>query len=152
VGFLRDFIRTIVSIEIVMSDSEDIPALPSDSRIASALRTTVADIFNSGNLEDLTLKRVRKAVEQQLKLPEDFLKTSQEWKEKSKDIVNSEVVSRKQRWFRLVQFLHAIGSLREQTTTILTQSSQVAKATKARTRFESSFETRYSEAERKGWP
>src|ERR1700743_142843 len=99
-----------------MSDSEDAPAIPSDSRIASALRTTVADIFNSGSLEDLTLKRVRKAVEQQLNLPEDFLKTSQEWKDKSKEIVNAEVVRQKQHWFRLAQFLHTIGSLREQTT------------------------------------
>lgn len=71
-----------------MSDSESSTSLPSESRIEATLRKVVS----TGNLEELTLKRVRKAAEQELGLPEDFFKTSLEWKDRSKTIVTAEVV------------------------------------------------------------
>lgn len=74
------------------SGSETSRELPSDAKIEQAIRRVIVDRYKSGNLEDLTVKRVRKAVEQGLDLPEDHLKTDLKWKEKSKEIILHEVV------------------------------------------------------------
>ena len=75
------------------SQSRPSPA-PSSATLAAALRDTVKRIFNAGNLNDLTVKRVRAAAEKQLQLPEDFFKDHPEWRGRSKEIIEAEAVSR----------------------------------------------------------
>jgi hypothetical protein len=76
-----------------MSDSEASVSIPSDSKIKQGLRKVIERIFKSGDHDNLTLKRVRKAVEDELELPEDFFRVDSDWKEKSKDFITAEVVS-----------------------------------------------------------
>ena len=78
-----------------MSDSDSSSlsdAMPSNSVLEDALRNAVQKIYRSRNLEDLTVKRVRRAVEKQLVLEDDYFKNDSFWKEKSKSIILSEVV------------------------------------------------------------
>jgi hypothetical protein len=75
-----------------MSDSEASISLPSNSKIEQSLRKVIERIFKSGDHDNLTLKRVRKATEDDLKLPDDFFRTNDGWKEKSKVFITSEVV------------------------------------------------------------
>ena len=65
---------------------------PPNATIEQALRHAVQSVYQNGNLEDLTVKRIRKSTEKDLDLPEDFLKTDHRWKEKSKVVIQSEVV------------------------------------------------------------
>lgn len=74
-----------------MSDSELSDAPPSDDILEQELRQVVRDTYKTGNLEDLTVKRVRLAAEKSLRLPEGFYK-SDAWKTRSKDLIESEVV------------------------------------------------------------
>lgn len=78
-----------------MSESESEPgpsqSAPSASQIEQGLRDIVARLFQTGKLDELTVKRVRRAAEAELGLAEDFLK-SQEWSKKSKEIISDEVV------------------------------------------------------------
>jgi hypothetical protein len=76
-----------------MSDSEASVSLPSNPKIEQGLRKVIARFFKSGDLENLTLKRVRKATEDDLDLPEDFFRVNDAWKEKSKGFITAEVVS-----------------------------------------------------------
>lgn len=62
-----------------------------DSDLENALRVKVQQIFRLGNLDELTVKRVRRAVETELGLELDHFK-DQAWREKSKSIIESEVV------------------------------------------------------------
>lgn len=64
---------------------------PEDSDLENALRVKVQQIFRLGNLDELTVKRVRRAVETELGLELDHFK-DQAWREKSKSIIESEVV------------------------------------------------------------
>ena len=76
-----------------MSDSSSLSdAMPSSSVLEDALRDAVQKIYRSRNLEDLTVNRVRRAVEKQLVLEDDYFKNDSFWKEKSKHIILSEVV------------------------------------------------------------
>lgn len=80
-----------------LSDSEpedeiNVPAQPSDKALEQGLRDEVAGIFKSGKMEELTVKRVRLAVEKNLGLTEGFLKTSGDWKTRSEQIIKDEVV------------------------------------------------------------
>lgn len=75
-----------------MSDFESDIALPTDFRIEDTLRAIVARLYNSEDHENLTIKRVRKAAEVKLELPEDYLKENAIWKSKSKDIIADEHV------------------------------------------------------------
>ncbi len=75
-----------------MSDSEDHDAPPSDAQLEQALRAAVASTFKRGTFEDLTVKRVRIAVEQELGLPDGFFKSHARWKERSKEVIEAEVV------------------------------------------------------------
>lgn len=72
--------------------SDAVRALPSDARIERQLRDVVRAAFKQQEFDDLTLKNVRAKATTTLSLPEDFLKTDKRWKEKSKEIVRSEVV------------------------------------------------------------
>lgn len=75
-----------------MSDLELSEVSSHDTDIKTALRETVQRCFRENRLEELTVKRVRSAVEERLQLPPDFLKSNPKWKECSKNIINNEVV------------------------------------------------------------
>ncbi|PYH75760.1 putative transcriptional regulator [Aspergillus uvarum CBS 121591] len=67
------------------------PDIPSDDALEQALRDTVAEIYKSGKLEELTVKRVRLATEKALKLDEGFFKTQGDWKARSKEVIRDQV-------------------------------------------------------------
>lgn len=64
---------------------------PEDSDLENALRAKVQQIFQLGNLDELTVKRVRRAVETELGLEVDHFK-DEIWRERSKSIIESQVV------------------------------------------------------------
>ena len=75
-----------------MSDSSSLSvSVPSAFKLEEALRDAVQHVYRTGNLEDLTVKRVRKAAEEQLGLEVDYFKNDPSWKENSKSIIQSEV-------------------------------------------------------------
>ncbi|KAM5453207.1 hypothetical protein MaudCBS49596_002986 [Microsporum audouinii] len=78
-----------------MSDSESearsSSGFPDATAIEQRLRDTVANIFKSGNLDELTVKRVRLATEEKLGLEQGFFKSHNEWKLRSDEIIKNEV-------------------------------------------------------------
>lgn len=75
------------------SESEaDVPKALSDKALVQGLRDEVAAIFKSGNIDDLTVKRVRLAVEKKLGLEEGFFKSTDDWRSRSDQIIKDEVV------------------------------------------------------------
>lgn len=80
-----------------LSDSEsesepDVSTVPFDKSLEKGLRDEIARIFKSGNMEDLTVKRVRLAAEKKLGLAEGYFKTTGDWKARSEQIIKAEVV------------------------------------------------------------
>ena len=75
-----------------MSDSSLSDGAPSAAVLEQALRNAVREVYRSGDLDNLTVKRIRKAVEADLDLPDDFFKNDPAWKEESKIMIQSEVV------------------------------------------------------------
>lgn len=80
-----------------MSDSESesdksTPDVLSDEKLEKGLRDTVGNIYKTGNLDELTVKRVRLATEKALGLDEGFFKGDARWKSKSDEIIKNEVV------------------------------------------------------------
>lgn len=75
-----------------MSESSLSSGIPPDAVLEQALRKAVNQVYKDGNLEDLTVKRIRKLAEGELDLPDDFYKTDTPWKERSKHVIQSEVV------------------------------------------------------------
>ena len=75
-----------------MSDSSISDDAPSRLILQEALRNAVRAVYRSGDLDNLTVKRIRKSVEVELDLQDDFFKSDSAWKEESKDIIQSEVV------------------------------------------------------------
>ncbi|GFF94789.1 hypothetical protein IFM61606_03508 [Aspergillus udagawae] len=75
------------------SDSNQLVAAsnPSDEALEKALRDAVAKIYQSGKMEELTVKRVRLAAERALGLEEGFFKEDSAWKSKSDQIIKDEV-------------------------------------------------------------
>ncbi|OQE37193.1 hypothetical protein PENCOP_c010G04030 [Penicillium coprophilum] len=76
------------------SDSEaedEVSSGPSDQVLEKGLRDQVAAIFKSGNMEELTVKRVRLAVEATLGLTAGYFKTTGDWKARSENIIKEEV-------------------------------------------------------------
>lgn len=67
-------------------------SVPSHAKLERALREAVRDVYKNGDLENLTVKRIRKAVQEKLALEEDFFKTNDHWKDESKSVIQSEVV------------------------------------------------------------
>ena len=67
-------------------------SVPSDAKLERALREAVRDVYRNGDLENLTVKRIRKVVQEKLALEEDFFKSNDQWKEESKSVIQSEVV------------------------------------------------------------
>ncbi|KAF2101783.1 hypothetical protein NA57DRAFT_73224 [Rhizodiscina lignyota] len=82
-----------------MSDSEPNSSarLPSDPKLEECLRDIVSRVFKSGKHEDLTLRRVRTAAEEELDLPEGFFKADVKWKDRSQEIIGDEVSKRESR-------------------------------------------------------
>ncbi|KAJ5768445.1 hypothetical protein N7533_001028 [Penicillium manginii] len=80
-----------------LSDSEsepeaDTPNVPSDATLEQALRDEVTCRWESGRQEEITVKRVRLAVEEELKLEGGFFRTTGDWKAKSEEIIRDQVV------------------------------------------------------------
>jgi hypothetical protein len=79
-----------------MSDSEEevdvAPTVPSDQALEKGLRDGVAAVYKAGNMEELTVKRVRLAVEKKLGLTEGYFKSTDDWKARSEEIIRDEVV------------------------------------------------------------
>lgn len=80
-----------------LSDSEseleaDTPNVPSDTTLEQALRDEVTSRFKTGRREEITVKRVRLAVEEELKLEAGFFRATGNWKEKSEEIIRNQVV------------------------------------------------------------
>lgn len=75
-----------------MSSSSLSDGAPSEKELEQALRNAVREVYLSGDLDNLTVKRIRKSVEADLDLQDDFFKTDPEWKERSKNVIQSEVV------------------------------------------------------------
>jgi hypothetical protein len=77
-----------------MSDNESSASenAPSDAHLEQTLRDVVGKIYESGNLDELTVKRVRAATESELDLEDGFFKVGR-WKAKSKIIIENEAVS-----------------------------------------------------------
>lgn len=76
----------------VMSDSSLSDGPPSDATLEQALRQAVQNVYKTGDLEQLTVKRIRKAAEEDLDLQDGYFKEDTVWKDKSKAIIESEVV------------------------------------------------------------
>ncbi|CAI7670021.1 unnamed protein product [Penicillium discolor] len=84
-----------------MSDSEseaegEVPITPSDQALEKGLRDQVAAIFKSGNMEELTVKRVRLATEDTLGLTAGYFKSTGDWKARSENIIKDEVETQDQ--------------------------------------------------------
>ncbi|KAK8183177.1 hypothetical protein HDK77DRAFT_303742 [Phyllosticta capitalensis] len=72
-----------------MSDSDfDAPPSP---KLEKGLRNEVRVIWDTGNHDGLTVKRVRKATEERMNLPEDFFKNHGSWKGRSDRIIKGYV-------------------------------------------------------------
>lgn len=76
----------------MMSDSSLSDGAPSEGLLEQALRNAVREVFWSGDMDKLTVKRIRKSVEADLDLQDNFFKNDPAWKEQSKNVIQSEVV------------------------------------------------------------
>ena len=65
---------------------------PSEALLERSLRKAVRTVYDDGSAEDLTVKRIRRRTEQSLALAEDFFRNDSVWKERSKTIIQEEVV------------------------------------------------------------
>ncbi|KAL4755556.1 hypothetical protein BDW72DRAFT_164060 [Aspergillus terricola var. indicus] len=72
-------------------DQSATPPHPSDKELEKALRETVAKIFKTGKMEELTVKRVRLAAEKTLEIEEGFFRSNGDWKARSDTIIKDEV-------------------------------------------------------------
>ena len=73
--------------------SSDSAGSPEDQDLEWALRKVVQELYRTGDLENLTVKRGRRAAEERLDLDEGFFRQHETWKDRSKAIIQSEVVS-----------------------------------------------------------
>ena len=76
-----------------MSDTESSSiTIPSDDALRRALRHAVGEVYQSGNLEELTVKRIRAVAEKDLDLPAGFFKADFRWKGESDRVIKQETV------------------------------------------------------------
>lgn len=73
-------------------ESEAEAIVPSDQALEKALRKEVTAKYKAKNFEELTVKRVRHAVEQKLGLEQDFFRNTGDWKAKSEEVIKDEFV------------------------------------------------------------
>ncbi|KAK2804437.1 hypothetical protein FQN51_002080 [Onygenales sp. PD_10] len=64
--------------------------IPSDAVLETSLRDTVVKIFQDGDMDQLTVKRVRLATEKTLGLEEGFFKNDEAWKPRSDRVIRAE--------------------------------------------------------------
>lgn len=76
-----------------MSESSLSDVTPSDGVLEQALRRAVQLAHKRGDLEAITVKRMRKAAEEDLNLQEGFFKQDPTWESKSKRIIIAEAVN-----------------------------------------------------------
>jgi hypothetical protein len=60
--------------------------------IEAIFREIIAELYRNNTLEELTVKRVRIAAEQELSLEPGWFKTHEEWKDRSKIFITEECV------------------------------------------------------------
>ena len=65
---------------------------PTDATLEQSLRNAVQKVYKMGNMDDLTVRRIRKAVEEDMDLQEGFFKNDPIWNTKSKSVIQFEVV------------------------------------------------------------
>jgi len=75
------------------SESELSNAVPNDSDLKHALRQTVINAKREGGLHSTTVKTIRTVVENKFDLEENFFKSDSTWNQRSKDIINTIIVS-----------------------------------------------------------
>ena len=75
-----------------MSESSLSDTGPDANILEQELRQVVVRIFESGNLEELTVNGVRNAAQDSLGLRKGFFRAA-DWKDKSKAIIENEVVT-----------------------------------------------------------
>jgi hypothetical protein len=95
-------------------DQSAAPPHPSDEQLEKALRETVAKIFKTGKMEELTVKRVRLAAEKTLQIQEGFFKSNGDWKARSDTIIKDEVVGDRSKTYMglVLIFSASVGSTR----------------------------------------
>jgi hypothetical protein len=74
------------------SESEVEAGSPSYEALEKALRKEVTAKYKAKNFEELTVKRVRHAVEEKLGLEQGFFKNTGGWKAKSEDVIKDQFV------------------------------------------------------------
>lgn len=74
------------------SESQSLASAPADEALEKGLRDAVSQVFKTGNMERLTVKRVRSATEQALSLEDGFFKGHGDWKGRSDEIIKHEAV------------------------------------------------------------
>ncbi len=91
--FVEDFVFHLpIDASQVIINMESSSAINAEEvELEKALRDKVQETYRLGNLEELTVKRIRSATEQELGLYEGYFK-DKTWKDKSKRIIESEVV------------------------------------------------------------
>ncbi|KAK5277732.1 hypothetical protein LTR16_009421, partial [Cryomyces antarcticus] len=76
-----------------LNSNEPAVNVPSDARLGAALRHATKAIFKTGNREELTVKRIRAAAEEEVSFDDHrhFYKTTPDWDKRSKDIIKETV-------------------------------------------------------------
>ena len=74
-----------------MPGSSSSNATPSEKVLEQVLRNVVQAVYRSGDMAELTVKRIRKGAEEALNLDDGFFK-EEHWKDRSKRIIEHEVV------------------------------------------------------------
>jgi hypothetical protein len=65
--------------------------IPADATITAALRNAVVTSYKNDDSDNLTVNLIREVATRKLKLPEDFLKSDEKWKARSKEVIKDEV-------------------------------------------------------------
>jgi hypothetical protein len=65
---------------------------PAPVAIESTIRDIISELYRTDKLEQLTVKRVRIAAEQELSLDPGWFKTHEVWKDRSKKFIEEEAV------------------------------------------------------------
>ncbi|KAL2355012.1 hypothetical protein BJ546DRAFT_718665 [Cryomyces antarcticus] len=78
-----------------LNSNEPAVNVPSDARLGAALRHATKAIFKTGNREELTVKRIRAAAEEEVSFDDHrhFYKTTPDWDKRSKDIIKETVAA-----------------------------------------------------------
>jgi hypothetical protein len=68
---------------------------PAPVAIESTIRDIISELYHTKKLDELTVKRVRIAAEQELSLDPGWFKTHEVWKDRSKKFIEEEAVCEK---------------------------------------------------------